>query len=88
MHDLSRCDPDHNLRSSDIADGIQCVARISRVVAFAVFERSTTICIQEDELVIKLLPFSHKHIKRGRMAREPDHNLDQILDIHHCSSLP
>jgi len=43
MHNLPRCHPDHDLRSSDIADGIQCVARISRVVALAVFERRTTI---------------------------------------------
>lgn len=41
---------DYDLRSSDIADGMQCVARISSVAAFAVFVRRTTICIEDEQL--------------------------------------
>ncbi|MFS7980124.1 hypothetical protein Hanom_Chr10g00935641 [Helianthus anomalus] len=34
----------HDLRSSDMAEGIQCVNRISRVAFFAILVRNTTIC--------------------------------------------
>lgn len=37
----------HALRSSDMADGIQWVERMSKVAAFAVFVWRTTICTNE-----------------------------------------
>lgn len=47
------------LRSSDIAEGMQCVARISSVAAFEVFVRRTTTCMVE---------YSSKHKWAARCA--------------------
>lgn len=70
---LLHYDPDHDLKSSDIADGIQCVARISRVVAFAVVVRriGITVYLENDRLVNKAIAIftqAHKTGKEGKGA--------------------
>jgi len=39
----------HVLKASDIADGMQCVVRISGVAALAVLVSRTTICAQRHQ---------------------------------------
>lgn len=43
----------HVLRSSDIAEGMQCVFNISRVAALAVFVWRTTSCSKENNTTQK-----------------------------------
>lgn len=84
------------LRSSDIAEGMQCVARISSVAAFEVFVRRTTTCMVEYSSKHKWAArcaFINNHIREmrergGEREKRPDRILDQISKIRHHNSLP
>jgi len=75
----------HVLRSSEIAEGIQCVVKISTVAALAVFVRRTTICTQKKyqlKVAFIVIAFINQiggsKRERGRQADRPDHTLNQI----------
>lgn len=82
-------------RSSDIAEGIQCVARISWVAAFAVFVSRTTTCqivthrsIKQTDRQISEWNQGTKVTKLLFALQVPDHSPDQTSRMPHRTLLP
>jgi hypothetical protein len=76
-------------RSSDIDEGIQCVARMSWVAAFAVFVWRTTTCQMIQMLFTKCVKFTRIKQRDGKLAISlPDRNPCQTSRIPRCNLPP
>lgn len=84
-HDTNQIDSSH-LRSSDMAEGIQCVLKMSTVAAFAFFVCRTTICTRK--IIQTQFRKMHKFERRQKEKGIPADIPNQISKIQQCNSLP